>query len=44
LQRCVILEYESNPNDLFMNINNKALQIIPREHNFDFHQRTGGIW
>jgi hypothetical protein len=37
LQRYVVPGYESNRNDLFMNINNKMLQIIPMEHNFNFH-------
>jgi hypothetical protein len=39
LQRYVVLGYESNGNDLFMNINNEMLQIIiiPREHNVDVY-------
>jgi hypothetical protein len=44
MQRYAILGYESNQNDLSLNINNEMLQIIPREHNFDFHQTRGGIW
>jgi hypothetical protein len=31
LQRYVVFGYESNRNDLFLNINNNVLQIIPRE-------------
>jgi hypothetical protein len=26
------------------NMNNLVLQIIPREHNFDFHRTTGETW
>jgi hypothetical protein len=36
--------YGRQQNLYISNIRNMALQIIPREHNFDFHHRTGGIW
>jgi hypothetical protein len=35
---------EENENISIWNINNMALGIIPREHNFDFHHRTGESW
>jgi hypothetical protein len=35
---------EENENIYIWNINNMVLRIISREHNFDFHHRTGEIW
>jgi hypothetical protein len=35
---------EENKNISISNINNLMLQIIAREHHFDFHHRTGEIW
>jgi hypothetical protein len=34
---------EENETISIWNINNIALQIIPRKHNFDFHHRMGEI-
>jgi hypothetical protein len=42
-QRNVVLGYERNHKVLNFTTNNTVLQIIPSEHNFDFHfhHRTG---
>jgi hypothetical protein len=39
LQSYTVFGYERMVNDLNSNTNQKMFQIIPREHNFDFHQR-----
>jgi hypothetical protein len=41
LQKYVVLKYEISRKYLKFKINNIVLQIILREHNFDFHHRTG---
>jgi hypothetical protein len=41
LQRYVAFGYERNGKYLDFKINNIVLQIIAREHNFDFHHRKG---
>jgi hypothetical protein len=43
LQRYVVLQYERMIKYLILNTNNIVLQIIPSEHNFDFHRRRGEI-
>jgi hypothetical protein len=43
-QRYVVLGYERMRNDLNANTNNSASQVIPSEHNFDFHRRAGETW
>jgi hypothetical protein len=43
LQRYVVLGYEKNRKYLEFKINNIVLQIIAREHNFDFHRRNRDI-
>jgi hypothetical protein len=35
---------EENKNISISNMNNMILRIIPREYDFDFHDRTGEIW
>jgi hypothetical protein len=41
LQRYLVLGYQRSWKHLFLNINALALQIIPREHNFDLISITG---
>jgi hypothetical protein len=38
------LDMEENETISLWNINNMVLRIILREHNCDFHHRTGGMW
>jgi hypothetical protein len=38
LQGYVVLQYERTIKYLILNTNNIVLQIIPGEHNFDFHR------
>jgi hypothetical protein len=39
LQRYVVLQYERMIQYLILNTNNIVLQMIPSEHDFDFHRR-----
>jgi hypothetical protein len=43
LQRNMVLQYERTIKYLILNTNDIVLQIIPSEHNFDFHCRPGEI-
>jgi hypothetical protein len=38
LQRYIVFQYERMIKYLILNTNNVAFQIIPNEHNFDFHR------
>jgi hypothetical protein len=40
LQRYVVLQYERMIKYFILNTDNVVLQIIAREHNFDFHRRS----
>jgi hypothetical protein len=42
-QRYGIFGYERKGKDLLCTANNKVLEIILREYNFDFHQRNRDI-
>jgi hypothetical protein len=44
LQRYVALEYERNGIHLASNINNLVVEILVKEHKFEFRHRTGEIW